>query len=77
MKDANGKSVRVYAVFDDGKPHKLVRAGSNAQSIAHAVGSRFEAVVADADHVSQFTKLGLEIEDAGQAPLTKPPVALP
>ena len=52
---------RIYVVHDDGKPIALIRASSQAAAIRHAMKDRFEAVVADQDHlVSLLPKLTVQ-----------------
>jgi hypothetical protein len=44
---------RIYLVHHDGKPIALVRAVSQAQAIRKATEDKYEAVVADQDHLVQ------------------------
>lgn len=61
----NGKATRIYAVFEKGEPVALIRAGSQAQAVAHVVGDRFEAIVADQDHCISLAAKGLTVQTAG------------
>lgn len=56
---------RVYVIFDDGKAVALVRAASQAAAIRHVVGSKYEAVAADVDHIIAYRNL--EVQTAGDA----------
>jgi hypothetical protein len=45
---------KVRVVFDNGQAVALVRAVSEAQAIAHYLRDRFEAPIADQDHMLQY-----------------------
>lgn len=55
---------RVYAVFEDGAAKSLVRARSQAEAIRHVTANRFEAIVADQDHLIRLLGDGLKVEEA-------------
>jgi hypothetical protein len=56
---------RIYVVEGDEKP-RLVRAVSQAQAVAHVVGERFEASVADQEDLVKYMGLGAQVENAGE-----------
>lgn len=59
---------RIYLVHEDGKAVALVRAGSQAAAIRHVVGEKYEAVVADADHILANRNLEVQIAGNGAEP---------
>lgn len=60
---------RIYAVFDAGKAIALVRTNSRAKALAHVLGDRFEAVVADQDHLVNLIGDGFQVEDPSEPEL--------
>jgi len=60
---------RIYLIYEDGKPLKFVRAQSGAQAIRHIVGTRYESVLADADHILANRDLEIETADNVAPPL--------
>lgn len=58
-------STRIYLVTDrETQAKRLIRAGSQAQAIRHAVQRRFEATVAGQDDLVQALAAGSPIESA-------------
>jgi hypothetical protein len=55
---------RLYVVHLDGKPVALVRAANVSQAVRHVTEPRYEAVVADQDHLTSEWGRGATIEDA-------------
>jgi hypothetical protein len=60
---------RVYVVFDNGKPSNLVRAKSAAQAVRHVSEPRYEAVVADQDHLTSEWARAMKVETASAEPV--------
>ncbi len=61
-------SNRIYLVIDrETQAKRLVRAGSQAQAIRHAVQGRFEATVAGQDDLVLLLAGGGTVEDASKA----------
>lgn len=61
---AKGNGTRIYVVHEGGQPVALIRAASQAQAIRHVVGDKFEAIVADADHVYTLATQGMKVQEA-------------
>lgn len=59
---------RIYAVFEDGEAKSLVRARSQAEAIRHCTANRFEAIVADQDHLVRLLGDGIKVDDATSDP---------
>lgn len=55
---------RIYAVKEDGKPTRLVRAPSQASAVRHVTKPRFGAEVATPDELVEMTLKGVKIEEA-------------
>lgn len=55
---------RVYVLFENGKAEALIRAPSQAQAIRHHTANRFEAIVADQDHLVRLLGEQFKVEDA-------------
>jgi len=74
-------NTRIYVVSDlDSDPvaHKLVRARDRSQAIAHVVGTRFVADVANQDSLVSLTAEGVKVQTAGEKPLIDiPPASAP
>lgn len=66
MAAANGS--RIYVVTEDGEAKSLVRARSQSEAIRHVTANRFEAIVADQDHLVRLLGDGIKVEDAKPAP---------
>lgn len=62
------RKAKVYVVHTDGKPTNLVRAFSQAQALAHVTEPKFEAVIADADHLTSEWARAMPVEDATAQP---------
>lgn len=60
----NGKRAPVRVVFEDGKPVALVRAKTEPQAIRHVTRKRYEAPIADQEHLITLAPK-LAVEDAG------------
>ena len=68
---------RIYVVTRKGDKgpstatHRLIRASTGAQAIRHAVGTDYEAEVADQGALVKHVSAGVAVEDAGE--LSEPP----
>lgn len=60
---------RIYVVHEDGEAKALVRARSQAEAIRHVTANRFEAIVADQDHLVRLLGDGLKVEEAAPSGL--------
>jgi hypothetical protein len=67
---------KVRVVFDNGQAVALVRAVSEAQAITHYLRDRFEAPIADQDHMLQyagkFAVSDATVDPAPELPLDAP-----
>lgn len=61
-------ATRIYVVHQDGTARALVRARSQAEAIRHCTANRFEAIVADQDHLVRLLGDGMSVEDANAEP---------
>jgi hypothetical protein len=59
---------RIYVVHEDGEAKSLVRARSQSEAIRHVTANRFEAIVADQDHLVRLIGDGIKVEEAKPAP---------
>lgn len=55
---------RIYAVKQDGKPTRLVRAASQAAAVRHVVKPQFTAEVAQPDELVELTLKGIKVEES-------------
>lgn len=55
---------RVYVLHENGEPTALIRARSQAAAIHHHTANRFEAIVADQDHLVRLVGDGMKVQDA-------------
>lgn len=62
------KKARVYVVFTDGKPTNLVRAVSAGQAVAFVTDPKYEAVLADQDHLTTEWARAMKVQDGSALP---------